>query len=199
MENNTNTESNIKSFAMSNFMLQEDLLHIQRHFNVDLGIEKNEDTKIEDDYYPQFDALYRSHAKQMGKYYELFFCLEKTIRKLVSESLEDTSETNDWWNSNRIPEHIKNEVRKRIEKETDSAVTKRSDDELDFTTFGELSEIITSNWDTFGSIFTSQKAVQKVMTSLNTLRGPIAHCSMLSEDEVLRLKLTIRDWFRLME
>ena len=199
MENNTNTESNVKSFAMSNFMLQEDLLHIQRHFNIDLGIEKNENTKIEDDYYPQFDAVYRSQAKQMGKYYELFFCLEKTIRKLVSESLEDAGETNDWWNSYRIPEQIKNEVKKRIEKEIDSAVTKRSDDELDYTTFGELSEIITSNWDIFGGIFTSQKAVQKVMASLNTLRGPIAHCSLLSEDEVLRLRLNIRDWFRLME
>jgi hypothetical protein len=199
MENNIGIESLVKSFAMSNFMLQEDLLHIQRDLNIDLGVEKNEDTKIEDDYYPQFDLLYRSQAKQMSKYYELFFCLEKTIRKLVSESLEEIEETNEWWNTARIPEGIKNGVGDRIKKEIDSAVTKRSNDELDYTTFGELSEIIISNWDIFGSIFNSQKAVQKVMTSLNTLRGPIAHCSILSEDEVLRLKLNIRDWFRLME
>ena len=31
-----------------------------------------------------------------------------------------------------------------------------------------------------------------------TLRGPIAHCSMLAEDEIVRLKLTVKDWFRLM-
>jgi hypothetical protein len=199
MENNIGIESLVKSFAMSNFMLQEDLLNIQRDFNIDLGIEKNEDTKFEDDYYPQFDALYRSQAKQMSKYYELFFCLEKTIRKLVSESLEDIEKTNEWWNTTRIPEGIKSVVEDRKKKEIDSAVTKRSNDELDYTTFGELSDIIISNWDIFGGIFNSQKAVQKVMASLNTLRGPIAHCSILSEDEVLRLKLNIRDWFRLME
>jgi hypothetical protein len=27
----------------------------------------------------------------------------------------------------------------------------------------------------------------------------VAHCSPLAEDEVLRLKLSVRDWFRLME
>ena len=199
MENSIGIESLVKSFAMNNFMLQEDLLHIQRDFNIDLGVEKKEDTQIEDDYYPQFDLLYRSQAKQMSKYYELFFCLEKTIRKLVSESLADIEKTSDWWNTSRIPGGVKTAVEDRIKKEMDSAVTKRSEDELDYSTFGELSDIIISNWDIFGSIFNSQKAVQKVMASLNTLRGPIAHCSLLSEDEVLRLMLSIRDWFRLME
>jgi hypothetical protein len=55
------------------------------------------------------------------------------------------------------------------------------------------------NWTVFGAIFSSIKALEKVMASLNTLRGPIAHCSVLAEDEVLRLKLSLRDWFRLME
>ena len=70
---------------------------------------------------------------------------------------------------------------------------------MDFTTFGELGEIIKANWDVFGGAFTSQPAVSKVMSSLNTLRGPIAHCSPLAEDEILRLRLSVRDWFRLME
>ena len=37
------------------------------------------------------------------------------------------------------------------------------------------------------------------MTNLNQLRGPIAHCSPFAEDEVVRLELTVKDWFRLME
>jgi hypothetical protein len=40
---------------------------------------------------------------------------------------------------------------------------------------------------------------QKVMSTLNTLRGPIAHCSPLAQDEVVRLKPAVRAWFRLME
>lgn len=43
------------------------------------------------------------------------------------------------------------------------------------------------------------KAVERVMGNLSVLRGPIAHCSPLADDEVVRLKLTVRDWFRLME
>ena len=72
-------------------------------------------------------------------------------------------------------------------------------DELDYTTFGELSVVIIFNWDIFGGLFNSKKAVEKVMASLNALRNPIAHCSPLAEDEQLRLQLTVRDWFRLME
>jgi hypothetical protein len=76
-------------------------------------------------------------------------------------------------------------------------MTRRSDDEIDYTTFGELSVIITSNWDLFGTVFSSRRAVEKVMNSLNLLRGPIAHCCPISDDEVLRLQLTVKDWFRM--
>jgi hypothetical protein len=104
-----------------------------------------------------------------------------------------------WWNSGKVPAQIMSEVQKRIQREADAGVTRRSADPLDYTTFGELSGIITANWDIFGAIFSSQKAVEKVMSSLNSLRGSIAHCSPLAPDEVLRLRLTLRDWFRLME
>jgi len=78
-------------------------------------------------------------------------------------------------------------------------VSQRSEDEIDYTTFGELGEIVRKNWVDFGSIFSSEKAFTKIMTSLNVLRGPIAHCCPLADDEVVRLQLAIRDWFRLME
>jgi hypothetical protein len=70
---------------------------------------------------------------------------------------------------------------------------------LDFTNFGELSEIIKANWDVFGGMLSSKKAVETAMARLNSIRGPIAHRSPLAEDEIVRLKLTVRDWFRLMD
>jgi hypothetical protein len=85
------------------------------------------------------------------------------------------------------------------QREIDSGVTLRSDQETDFTTFGELGQIVRKNWDSFGGTFSSQKAFTRIMASLNTLRGPIAHCCPLAADEVVRLRLTVRDWFRLME
>lgn len=197
--NKKTIEQKIMAFGMSNTMVIADLKNIQDKFSIKLGIENNEKEEIKQSYYPQFREAIREDAKTMSQYYELFYCLEKSIREIVSQIIEASENTENWWTSKRIPDNIKNDVRQRIQREIDMGMTRRSEEELDYTTFGELSQIITTNWDIFGSLLSSKKALEKVMTALNNLRGPIAHCSMLAEDEVLRLKLTVRDWFRLME
>jgi hypothetical protein len=190
----------IKAFGMTNQMLAEDLSRISRMHDVDLGHMPSTPQGVEDVYYPQFDSAVRTEAAGMAKHYEIFYSLETSIRTLVSQTIEAAEKTDEWWSTARVPPAIKAEVASRIQKELDAGVTRRSLDELDYTTFGELSDLIQSNWDIFGgSLFTSKKAVQKVMASLNALRNPIAHCCPLAEDEQLRLQLTVRDWFRLME
>jgi hypothetical protein len=189
----------IKAFGMTNQMVIEDLTRVASIHAVDLGHLPVTAQTVEGVYYPQFDAAVRSEAAQMAKHYEVFYCLEKSIRELVSETIEAAEKTSEWWTSARVPPNIQAEIASRIQKELDAGVTRRSLDELDYTTFGELSVIITSNWDVFGGLFNSKKAVEKVMASLNALRNPIAHCSPLAEDEQLRLQLAVRDWFRLME
>jgi hypothetical protein len=188
----------VKSFGMTNQIVTQEIASIGARFSHDFGHVPKTTEAVERVYYPQFSAAVRAEAASMSSHYEAFYCLEKTIRALVADTLEAT-EGEKWWDSTRIPPAIKAEVSGRIQKEVDSGVTRRSTDELDYTTFGELSVIITSNWDVFGALFDSRKAVEKVMGSLNMLRGPIAHCTPLAEDEVLRLQLTVRDWFRLME
>lgn len=189
----------VKAFGMTNQLITDDIENIGTLHGHDFGHVPKAKDSVEKIYYPQFTAAVRVEASAMASHYETFYCLEKTIRALVADTIE-TAEGNDgWWNSERIPPAIKMEVANRIQRELDSGVTRRSLDELDYTTFGELAGIITSNWDIFGALFDSRKAVEKVMASLNTLRGPIAHCSALAEDEIVRLQLTVRDWFRLME
>lgn len=189
----------IKAFGMTTQIITEEIQSIGLKFSHDFGhLPPKASENVEQVYYPQFSSAVRAEAASMSGHYQTFYCLEKTIRSLVAGSLE-VAEGEDWWQSARIPPNIKTEVASRIQKELDSGVTRRSVDELDYTTFGELSNIITSNWDVFGGLFDSRKAVERVMANLNTLRGPIAHCTALAEDEVLRLQLTVRDWFRLME
>lgn len=189
----------IKAFAMTNQMVVEDLSRIAAAHGFDLRHVTGSSPAADAIYYPQFDAAVRGEAAAMAKHYEVFYSLEKTIRSLVATTLEAAENSTNWWSSPRVPPAIQQEVRSRIQKELDAGVTRRSLDELDYTTFGELVVIITANWDVFGSMFNSKKAVERVMSSLNALRNPIAHCSPLAEDEVLRLQLTVRDWFRLME
>jgi hypothetical protein len=189
----------IKAFGMTNQMIAEELGRIGASFGLELGHLPNAPSKIEEVYYPQFDLAVRSEASTMAKHYEVFYSLEKSIRALVSQQIEANEKSEDWWATPRVPQKIVDDVAERIQRELDTGMTRRSSDELDYTTFGELSMIIGSNWDIFGGLFTSKKAVEKVMASLNSLRGPIAHCSVLADDEVVRLQLAVRDWFRLME
>lgn len=188
-------ENILRLFGMTTFQIAEDLTSIAERHALDLGhLPRVKPDEYE--YYPQFEQSVRLEATRMAAYYEVFYCLEKSIRKLISEQMEDDAD--DWWMSGKVPQNVHDEVKKRIKREIDAGVTRRSVDKLDYTDFGELASIITSNWDVFGSVFVSQKAVERVLWSLNTLRSPIAHCTAISDDEVLRLRLAVRDWFRIM-
>jgi len=193
-------DEKVKSFAMTNMLIETDLDQIEKQFGIQLRENNNsqEAKDIEDAYFPQFQEELRNEAAYMSKNYEIFYCLEKTIRSQISEMLEDT-EGADWWNNSIIPQHIVGEVKKRMKREREAGITPRSTEPLDYTNFGELGEIIKNNWALFASVFSDIKAVEKVMFNLNTLRNPIAHCGMLAEDEKLRLELSLRDWFRLGE
>ncbi len=190
--------ASIKHFAMTSQLIEHGLDEIEARYSIDLDRGHKKTLEIDQFYYPQIEQQIRTEASQMAPHYEIFYSLEKTVKSLVSDTLS-TAEPSGWWSSQRVPAQVKQKAEERRQKEIDSAVSPRSDEPIDFCTFGELGEIIRANWDIFGSIFSSSKAVERVMANLNTLRGPIAHCSPLAEDEVLRLQLTVRDWFRLME
>jgi hypothetical protein len=189
------TEDRIKLFGMSQSLVERELDKVEQAQQIDLQRQEKDDK--DEDYYPQFDLVLRTESAQMAKHYEVFYCLEKSIRKLISETLESSYGEN-WWEL-RVPDKVKENVKTNMQREIDSGICLRSEHEIDFSNFGELGEIVRSNWDDFDAIFTSEKAFSKIMTSLNMLRNPIAHCCPMAEDEVIRLQLTLRDWFRLME
>lgn len=189
----------IKVFALSNQMAERALDTVERELDLNLCRESVFEVEDEDDeYYPQFDRDIRRQAREMAVHYDLFYCLEVSIRTLIKDKLR-AELGNEWWGSADIPENVRKNVKDNMQRDIDSGFTQRSDDELDYTTFGELADIVRKNWAHFADIFNSEKAFNRVMHSLNLLRGPIAHCSPLAEDEVVRLRLTVKDWFRLME
>jgi hypothetical protein len=193
-----NIDRIVKSFGMTNQMIISDLIAIEKKYNIEGLLSINEEKTVEtDNYYLQFNSQIRTEASLMAKHYELFYCLEKSIREMISDVLETTYGPNWWEEKNVIIEPIKQEVSKNIKREIESGITPRSSEPIDYTTFGQLGEIIKSNWEVFGGLFSSIKAVEKVLYSLNSLRNPIAHCTPLAEDEILRLQLSVRDWFRL--
>lgn len=194
--NNQDLLSRIQLFCLSNSLTEQQLNVVESNFDIDLERDKKEEVKRKE-YYLQFDSDFRIEARKMAEHYEVFYCLEKSIRRLVMELMKEKYGES-WWD--KVKEEIRRNVESNIKREEDSGFTIRSEEKIDYTTFGELSQIVTGNWEAFEELFKrGQRAFQRITTNLNQLRGPIAHCCPLAEDEIVRLELTVKDWFRLME
>ena len=161
-------------------------------------IERFSDTLIKD-YLAVAKTEARQQADRMASYYKLFYLLENEIRGFIVDIIESSGDL-DWW-KNRIPDQVRQNAQKNLDRELREGTIPRSDRMIDYTTFGELGEIIKANWDLFGGVFSrhDKVGVERVLQQLNMLRGPIAHCGILAEDDVVKLKLVVRNWYRLTE
>lgn len=186
----------LRLFALNNLSIEAAIQRIEREHDLDLGHRPPTTDTIDETYYPQFEEKIRREAAEMSAHYRVFYCLENSIRSLVVDVLFE-KHGEQWWDA-KVPDSVKNHVAATRKKEKEFGVSVRSQEAIDYTTFGELSEIIKSNWTDFNEIFQDVKALERVTATLNVLRGPIAHCKPLAEDEVVRLHLSIRDWFRAM-
>jgi len=183
---------------MSGLQIVGDLQALEESQGLDLGIthKKTRNRKVSE--YNQFEEELRLEAARMSEIYEVFYCLENSIRRLVKDIMLE-SEGPDWWKSERVDgKRIRDPVFTRHQKEIDNAITPRSEELIDYTTFGELAQLITDNWDLFDTVFSSKKAVSNITNHLNLIRGPIAHCNPTDELEHDRLNLAVRSWFKLM-
>jgi hypothetical protein len=73
----------LRSFGMSGLIVTEELKSIEQKFSVELGHLPRASQQSTTEYYPQFEQSVRLEAAQMARHYELFYCLEQAIRKLV--------------------------------------------------------------------------------------------------------------------
>lgn len=136
-------------------------------------------------------------AEQMADYYKLIFCLEKSIRNLIQKKMQETFGS-DWWNL-KISDNIKGNVKTKIDRENSGIYSRKSVNKIDYTTFGELRVIVKSNWYLFSGVLKNIEDFNKITKDLNVLRNSIAHSVLLPQDEILRLSLALKDWFRLLK
>ena len=187
----------IRYFGLNNLAIESDIRRIEDEFSVDLGRNREVASGAEEEvYYPQFPERIRTEAADMALQYQVFYCLENSIRELIGDVLR-AAEKSEWWEKS-VPEGVRKSADQNRKREKAAGVTPRSDADIDYINFAELAEIIAANRVHFGDIFTDVRAAEDVLARLNTLRAPIAHCKKLAEDEKLRLKLSLADWFRQM-
>jgi hypothetical protein len=193
----TPEDTSLKLLHLNRQIFAAELKKIERAFDVAIAPPELLTPDRDGSFYPQFPQSVRDSARAMAQHYEIFYCLENWIRDLVQTKLTNVA-GEDWWEQ-CVPEAVRDNADRNLLKEKDAAMSARSSDPIDYTNFGELSNIIEFNWETFSDTFNSKKGLVAVLSRLNLLRAPIAHCSELSQDEVVRLKLSLADFFRLME
>ena len=78
----TNQEplAQIKLFCLANTLTEHHLDQTEQHFEIDLGRKEKQEIKRKE-FYLQFDPLFRKEARLMAEHYEVFYCLEKSIRR----------------------------------------------------------------------------------------------------------------------
>lgn len=183
----------LKKFGWQALALEDDLAKLEKS-GVSIGHSLSLQTKeiVDADL---FENDIRANAAKMADFYKLYFCLENTIRRLMTERLIEKYGAG-WWEL-RVPESVKRSVAELQQREKDSPVTLRSPDPLSYTTFGELIQIFDMNWEHFSDTIRSQKAMRKTLSELGNIRNVIAHSCILEDDEIKRFELLIKDWMRI--
>lgn len=182
-------------FGMKNLMLEGELAKLEKS-GIEIGhmqtIKKDElvDTDL-------FENEILKKARKMADFYVLYFSMENSVRKLITDVLTEKYGS-EWWEK-RVPQGIRENVKKVQEKEQETAMSIRSEDNLAYTNFGELTDIFNSNWADFAELLRSRKAVQDTLCQFNNIRNVIAHSCELNDDEILRLKLLVKDWLRIQQ
>ena len=188
-----NFSDKLKLFGMRNLLLEADLANLEKSVmeighSQTVGNKEVIDTEI-------FEMDIRKQAKQMVDLYYLLFCLENSIRKLIINRLKEKY-ASVWWDT-KVPETVRKNVLRKQNDEKDTPFSERSEEPIYYTDFKDLIEIIEANWGDFSDTFRSIESIKSTLKTLNVLRRPIAHNSILEEDEILRFKLHIKDWVRI--
>lgn len=194
-------ESDIELFVLKNAVITSSLnkLFTQERIGSKRGPLEAQADSLVAEYMRQVDFDILANAERMSEFYKLFYALENDMRELIEAAMIETR-GDTWWASS-VPQFVRDNAQKNYDREASEGLPPRSDRLIDYTTFGELGEIIKENWEVFSGMFSNanRNRVLRVVNRLNLVRGPIAHCNFLPEEEAIRLKLAVRDWYKLME
>ena len=104
------SDNALKLFGLNNISLESELHRIQRDLDIKLG--KKDSRRKDETYYPQFHERLRDEAASMAIHYEIFYCLENSIRNLIVERLEEEIGL-EWWDMDKVvPQFVKDNAKK---------------------------------------------------------------------------------------
>lgn len=143
---------------------------------------------------PVSDAV-RSGSLVMQRSYRLLFVLENLVREFVREVLEEVDK--DEWFEKRASRDMKKKVEDRKSAEAkNNWHTGRNAHPIYYLDFGDLALLIQSHWENFKGLLPTQSWAVSRLNDAERSRNVIAHTNLLSDEEVVRLEMHVRDWVR---
>lgn len=141
--------------------------------------------------------LMPEHVRQAMKAsegYRLFFSFEAYLRDLVVDVLSKDSSSN-WWD--KVPKDIRDEVARMEEtEEAKRWMALGSRDKSALMTYPQLLRIVDVCWKDGFEDLLRDKGLLTEARILSHLRNTLCHMTALSEEEMERIRQTMRDWFR---
>lgn len=126
--------------------------------------------------------------------YKLFFVFENYLREFVIEVLSsDPART--WWD--RLPSDVREEVTRLEETEgAKSWMAVGSRDKSALMTYPQLLKVMDHCWkDAFEDLVRDKTLIQEARLIAH-LRNTTCHMTSVPDEEVERVRQTMRDWFR---
>jgi hypothetical protein len=144
----------------------------------------------------QFSFAIRAEARRMARVYELLFCFENSVRELIEDRLKEVFGVNDWW-ALGVSEPTRVSAEKLKDKEQQTPWHgPRGGTLLAFVDFPVLARIITDGWEHFEDLLGKPAWVESVFEEMNQSRRAVAHTGVLSQHDIERMELRVRDWLR---
>lgn len=183
----------IKKFVFDGMLVGESLRGLESQ-----GISvssSNDETSVQRIEENDFSPRIVFEAKKMAAIYVAFFCLENSVRELITDRLAERHGV-DWWEE-CVPKKIQTSVERLREKEEKNKYhSQRSTSLIGYTMFGNLEQIIISNWDDFSDLFPRQSWISSRFNDLEMSRNIIMHTGTLPDIEIERIESITRDWIR---
>lgn len=143
-----------------------------------------------------FSFAIRVQAQRMARVYELLFCFENSVRELIEDRLKEKFSVEDWWEKG-LPDDICKEAQRLKERERKTPWHgPRGGTLLAFVDFPVLARIITERWEHFEDLLGRAEWVTNLFDEMNQSRRAVAHTGVLSQHDIERMELRVRDWLR---
>jgi len=141
------------------------------------------------------DDVLVARARGTAIVYTAIAAFENSVRALVSKTLIERFKE-EWWEKG-VTQNIRDRAQKRMEDErTAKWHAQRGQDPLNYTTFGDLKNVMQNNWDAFEDLIGSLQWAAGIFDVIERSRNVIMHSGTLEPEDIERLGVNIRDWVK---